>query len=345
MREDFPKFQLPKKLEKILAALAEHYAQKDDPILQKLLVNSRYYVQEATDTEGWDGGQYGHTIHFDVPSPIYHSVFDNIHEVAKSLQAAINGIANCQGEYIASVLIDLLEDPDLQNWRENSGVLLSKKSIATTLPEKVLSRIWTPGYLRVFLSHKAEYKQGATVLKNFCSQFGLSCFVAHDDIEPTREWQGEIEKALFSMEAMVLLMTEEFHHSDWTDQEIGVAIGLEVPIVSIRLGMDPYGFIGKYQALSGANKMPPVLAEELFDLLLNNPNLKARVTEALVVLFENSANYDEAKRTMGYLEKIKDATPKIIERLENAVDNNSQLRDCWAVQGKLPALLKRLKQW
>src|SRR3989338_10334905 len=52
------------------------------------------------------------------------------------------------------------------------------------------------------------------------------------------------------MEAFVALMTEDFHESDWTDQEVGCAFGRGVPIIAIKLGRDPYGFIGKFQALS-----------------------------------------------------------------------------------------------
>src|SRR5208283_1859713 len=75
-------------------------------------------------------------------------------------------------------------------------------------------------------------------------------FVAHEDIHPTTEWQNEIENALFSMDAFVALMTQEFHDSLWTDQEVGVAFGRGVPIIAVKLGRDPYGFIGKFQALS-----------------------------------------------------------------------------------------------
>jgi hypothetical protein len=341
--ENSPKFELPKKLEKILAALATNYAQKNEPILQRLLVNSRYYVEENTEYDNWDMGQYGHTIHFDAPSELYQLIINDLHEVEDKLCKAINRIANCPGEWISKVLIELQEDASLQDWREKSGVLLPRGQVATIESEEKLRRIWEPGHLRVFLSHKAEYKEKATALKNACFSSGLSCFVAHEDIEPTKEWQAEIELALFSMEAMILLMTEKFHDSNWTDQEIGVAIGRGVPIISIRLGIDPYGFIGKYQALSGHEKKLEVLAIELFNLLFSNPSLKARVTEGLVVRFEKSATYSQANMLIEHLKKIEKATPELIKRLEKAGENNSQVRDAFDVKRELPSLLKRLK--
>jgi hypothetical protein len=123
------------------------------------------------------------------------------------------------------------------------------------MPKHVISqeaelRIWGEGGYRVFLSHKANVKSKATALKEALSLFGITAFVAHKDVKPTKKWQDEIENALFSMDALVALMTKDFHESYWTDQEIGVAFGREIPIISIKLGQDPYGFIGKFQALS-----------------------------------------------------------------------------------------------
>jgi len=52
------------------------------------------------------------------------------------------------------------------------------------------------------------------------------------------------------MDAFVALLTEEFHDSDWTDQEVGFALGRTVPVIAVKLDMDSYGFIGKFQAVS-----------------------------------------------------------------------------------------------
>ena len=63
----------------------------------------------------------------------------------------------------------------------------------------------------------------------------MSCFVAHVDIHPTKEWQDEIESALSSMDGFVALLTDKFHESDWTDQEVGFALARGVPIIAVRL--------------------------------------------------------------------------------------------------------------
>ena len=59
--------------------------------------------------------------------------------------------------------------------------------------------------------------------------YGISPFVAHDTIVPMKTWQLEIEKGLETMEVMLAFLTDDFHQSTWTNQEIGYALGKSVP--------------------------------------------------------------------------------------------------------------------
>lgn len=111
-------------------------------------------------------------------------------------------------------------------------------------------RIWNNGNLRIFLSHKAEHKVETAKLQEELATYGIASFVAHNDIEPTREWQNEIENALHTMDVLVALLTDRFQESNWTDQEIGFALGRKKQVIAVRMGTDPYGFIGRYQAVT-----------------------------------------------------------------------------------------------
>ena len=91
---------------------------------------------------------------------------------------------------------------------------------------KVLeANFWEPFHLKLFLSHLSVFKVTTRKLQKALRKFGISAFVAHVDIEPTREWQNEIEAGLYSMDALAAILMPGFKESDWTDQEIGVAIG------------------------------------------------------------------------------------------------------------------------
>lgn len=78
------------------------------------------------------------------------------------------------------------------------------------VPPEVEKRIWGEGGFRVFLSHKKEIKSETADLKKRLEFYGMSCFVAHEDIEPTLEWQDEIENALSSMDVLVAFAYNKF---------------------------------------------------------------------------------------------------------------------------------------
>jgi hypothetical protein len=163
---------------------------------------------------------------------------------------------------------------------------------------------WQKGMLRVFLSHLALHKVSAAKLQEAFLRYGISCFVAHSDIEPTAAWQTEIETALATCDALIALLHPDFHASNWTDQEIGFAMGRGLPIFSVRVGQDPYGFIGRYQAFNGTGKEHQTLAKEIFDAFRKNKQTQQRMSEVLVGLFEHSKSFAEAKVNIGLLEEI-----------------------------------------
>lgn len=336
-------FKLPRHMEKILAALSAYLGQHGDTHLQRVVVNSGYSVDEETDYDGWDGGQSGHTVRLQVPPSLFYPLVDERPEIETRLREAINRLADYPHEHISGVVLELQDGPALANWREKSGLLATDGPEAIVSSDEDLKRLWEPGFFRLFLSHKSEYKKETAVLRDALLNYGASSFVAHLDIEPTREWQDEIERALFSMETLVALLTPGFSESRWTDQEIGVAIGRRVPVISVRLGCDPYGFIGKYQGVAVKGKLVPALAGDLINLILADPQTRQRLYEAMVCRLERSSSFKQSNDVMQYLKNMEEASPEILERLEAAPQRNSQVREAHAVKSDLPTLLRRLK--
>jgi hypothetical protein len=107
-------------------------------------------------------------------------------------------------------------------------------------------------------------------LKQQLALYGICGFVAHDSIKPTKEWISEIETALATCHALAAFLTPEFHESRFTDQEIGYCLSWGALIVPVKYGLDPYGFIERYQAQSALNKAPAQIAEDLFGILMAN---------------------------------------------------------------------------
>ncbi|MDX8348902.1 toll/interleukin-1 receptor domain-containing protein [Cognatiyoonia sp. IB215446] len=132
---------------------------------------------------------------------------------------------------------------------------------------------------RLFISHVAAEKLKATRLKDCLAKYGISGFVAHEDIHPTLEWQNEIERALHTMDAFVSIHTSGFSKSFWTPQEIGFAVGKAIKVISLRMGEDPTGFISKQQALSRGRKTAEEIADEIDQLLSDDPRTQQRLAE------------------------------------------------------------------
>lgn len=185
------------------------------------------------------------------------------------------------------------------------------------------SKFWLPNHFRLFLSHLSSFKSQTSKLQKALKNYGISGFVAHEDIEPTKEWLTEIEKALFSMDALVAILMPGFHESNWTDHEVGVAVGRDVLVIPIRRGIDPYGFIGKYQGLQAKNKTVGQVASEIFSVILSNQKTKGRMLDCLVDQFLLSGTVDDANRWLKLLGMVETLPERHGEKIiENFASNN-----------------------
>lgn len=200
---------------------------------------------------------------------------------------------------------------------------------------------WRPRMFRLFVSHLASERKLAGQFQEALLPYGISAFVAHNDIEPTLEWQSQIEAALATADSLVALLHPKFHESKWTDQEIGFAMGRGLPVSAVRFGQDPYGFIGRFQAFTGGKKTPAELAEALFDAYRKNKQTQKRMGEVLVSLFEESNSFANAKRRIGYLEDLEVWDASFVPRIKAAVKSNSQVSGSWGVSERVKDLAKK----
>jgi hypothetical protein len=125
--------------------------------------------------------------------------------------------------------------------------------------------------LKLFVSHVSKDKDKATRLRDCLEPLGVSAFVAHEDIEPTRDWQEEILRALITMDAFLSIHTPEFSKSNWTQQEVGFAVARGVKRIAFKMGEDPTGFLSVKQALPRRNRRAEEVAKSIVDLLKSDP--------------------------------------------------------------------------
>lgn len=173
------------------------------------------------------------------------------------------------------------------------------------------------------------------------SNFGISAFVAHEDIEPDAEWQDEIKKALRTCDALIAFLNPDFNLSTWTDQEVGYALGRGIPVFSVRLGMSPYGLFGRKQAFSGNGKDAPEIAKELFDAYRNHPKTSDKMADSIIEKFIASGSFAEAKENCRLVEELTIWKPDHKKRLRDAVESNGQIKHSWGVVDRIEALLAK----
>lgn len=138
---------------------------------------------------------------------------------------------------------------------------------------------------RLFISHVSKDKGIAHRLREALSTYSISGFVAHDDIEPTTAWEREIERGLWTMDAMLAVLTDGFSKSHWCQQEVGFALGRGTKVISFKWGENPVGFLSKDQALPRRNRTAEQIAAEIDRLLKKDSRTASRLADAKAMPF------------------------------------------------------------
>jgi serine/threonine protein kinase len=144
---------------------------------------------------------------------------------------------------------------------------------------------WVAGYLRMFVSHLSSNRARMSALKASLASWGISAFIAHEDIQASREWRDEVEAGLETMDVLAAVVEPGFKESDWCSQEVGYALGRKVDIIPLRAGMDPFGFFGKYQGIQIKGKLPDEVACDITQVLLKKPQHRDKVLQSITKAF------------------------------------------------------------
>lgn len=307
-----PIFSYPEKLNIFLKTLAVKYsANPNQSIYKKIIDNAIPDLEEGVEYDNWNGGVYGHKLTLYIPADIYKLLGNSAKKYEDSIRNDMNDIGKISGECInvVSILVN-----DERSFTENKSYD---------------SSMWGAGF-RVFISHRVEDKQRASALKNELAAFGISAFVAHEDIEPSKEWLSTIENALLTMDAFVALITEGYNEKIWTNQEIGFAYCMNklkgIPYTSIRIGDDPKGFVGHIQALTPRTND---YTENLCNQWINHP----RMIDSLIVAIEKSSSYTDSHKYFCFLEKTSALSEDQVKRLISAFNANPSVHKCYKLNG------------
>lgn len=306
----------PKPVQNVVATLADIYRHKGQAEIVELLESADARIEQI-EYDNWNGGTYTYALELDIPVPIFARIESKLEKIEKAISSTLGIICrNLANDHLGSVTITPL------------SVSPGAFGQSVTPPADVeVKHIWHRGTFRLFLSHVSAHKLAVSSLQSELALRGISAFVAHEDIIPSFEWQKEIELALRSMHALAALLTPDFHPSNWTDQEVGFALGRGIPVVPVRLGADPYGFIGKYQGISGTLPKPRHLADLLVRALLRQHSTKRGVRAAIVAAWASVSVPDSAEILCDLVTGIDDFSDDEKTKIQQACTENNLLSE------------------
>lgn len=186
--------------------------------------------------------------------------------------------------------------------------------------------------LKVFISYSSQDKSLGGLFKQcFVDYAGFSVFLAHEDIAPALEWEFKMIKNLKEADVIIPLITDNYRASEFTDQELGMALAWNKIIIPIKLSdINPYGFIKKYQALKcqcNHNDIINAVATVVFVLTENKEfnKFKEVVVNSVAEAFNKSSSFKTTRIIIRILTKIKSFNSKQIDGLKKAIRNNDQV--------------------
>jgi len=178
--------------------------------------------------------------------------------------------------------------------------------------------------LNVFLSYSHKDRDIAGKIKEQLERFGFEVFLAHEDIEPLREWQDEIISKLKNCDILIPIVSMNFRESYWTDQETGFALARSILIIPLRIDLAPYGFIGKLQALKIDDRIPDS-CEKIIEIFKKSP-LYEPFIDTYIRAFINSEDFYKANEMADLLKDCERFNVKQVNEIIKGYINNSQVR-------------------
>lgn len=247
---------------------------------KKVAIIATYIIQSFSDNDWYSLGQVTGKLKAVTDHP----------RLFRSLSFGDDDYPNCVAEVLDTIfsednrlIPEVIDYFDIDLWYQQKDPEKHKKIFVSSAIKS--ADFWKDGYIRMFVSHLSSNRERMSALKLSLANWGISAFIAHEDIEASREWRDEVEAGLESMDVLVAVVEPGFKESDWCVQEVGFALGRKIDIIPLRAGLDPFGFFGKYQGIQVKGKNPARVANEIAQTLLKKPQHRDKLLQSMSKAF------------------------------------------------------------
>ncbi len=252
----------------------------DSPERKKVAVIAKYIIESFSDGDWYSLGQVTGKLKAITEHP----------RLFRSLSFGDDDYPYCVAEVLdtifsegSSLIPEVIDYFDIDLWYQQKDPEKYKKIFVSSAIKS--ADFWKDGYIRMFVSHLSSNRARMSAMKAFLANWGISAFIAHEDIEASREWRDEVEAGLESMQVLVAVVEPGFKESDWCVQEVGYALGRKIDIIPLCVGLDPFGFFGKYQGIQVKGKKPDKVASEIVQTLLKKPQHRNMLLQSMSKAF------------------------------------------------------------
>lgn len=183
--------------------------------------------------------------------------------------------------------------------------------------------------VKVFLSHSVQDKDFAIRLASKLRDYPfIEIFMAPDDIKAGTFWVDELKYNLKNSDVVLALLTENYHKSDWTEQEIGLAWAFEKRILALSLdGNMGNGYVKNFQIQTWPIDFNAIhLSKLTIDLYPTIENKDEFAEGVLKLGLTTSGSFEQANAIASVIQRlVEHLKPELINYVIKAYEQNSQV--------------------
>lgn len=183
----------PKTATEVVETLSELFEYQGQRDVSEILRSAQSRIEHAY-SDDWNHGTEYFTLYLEVPIALFARIEPQLDKLQETIQSKLTRLFGDDRGFILNRIV--------------IGALTSFRPAmnkGSPIRTHEFARLWDPDFVRLFLSHVSTHKVAAANLKRELRYLGISAFIAHEDVEPSLDWQSEIEKALNSMDALAAL--------------------------------------------------------------------------------------------------------------------------------------------
>ena len=109
--------------------------------------------------------------------------------------------------------------------------------------------------MKVFICHSSkDAEQVTTIGDNLQKYYGLDVFNPKNELKGGEEYPSPLISAIKNCNLLLVFLSENFHNAAFTEQEVGIALGQNKPILPLKTDdTTPFGYIKTKHAITTTN--------------------------------------------------------------------------------------------